>query len=188
MRKTGFMKAVRELIGRVDASIPPEFDGEIRATCVGGVATHVHTGHRVPGDCDVIFDRKLIVPQGLVVAYRDEDGAKRALALNANCASEISIIHPDATRDAVHLDKVERIAMSALNPTDLAVAKIGRWTDVDMDDVRQLAQEGLLDAAAVADRANEALGNYIGDRKKIECNLRDALEIVRECKPGPKRD
>lgn len=188
MFKTGFMQAVRELIGRIDASIPPEFDGEIRATCVGGVATHVHTSYRVSDDCDVIFDHKLIVPQGLVVAYRNEDGAKHALAFDTNYASEISLIHPDATCDAVHLEKVGRIAVSALNPTDLAVTKIGRWTDVDLDDVRQLAKEGLLDEDAVTDRVNEALGYYIGDRKKIEFNLRDALEIIRECKPGPKRD
>jgi hypothetical protein len=65
-----------------------------------------------------------------------------------------------------------------LSPLDLAVSKIGRWLGNDMSDIRQLAAAGLINAADVEARCNEALDYYIGNLEMIRYNLRDAFEVI----------
>ena len=98
--------------------------------------------------------------------------------------SAIALLHPDAERDAQPIGRVGRLEVCVLTPLDLAVTKVGRWFGHDESDVRELAARGLLDPGTLAARTREALDYTIGDGRRIELNLRDALEIVRTCSPG----
>ncbi|HYD97944.1 MAG TPA: hypothetical protein VEH84_01050 [Alphaproteobacteria bacterium] len=181
--KTAFMAAVEQLIAAMDAQTPPGFTGTIDAVLVGGVAVHFHTASRVSKDLKAIFNRRIIFPSDLHVAYRDGGGRQRLLRFDTHYNPTLALMHPDADRDAVPVGRVGRFLVKVLTPLDLAVSKIGRWAGNDADDVAALAGAGLLRPEALASRANEAVDYYIGDAARLRHNLRDALELVERCTP-----
>ena len=57
---------------------------------------------------------------------------------------------------------------------DLAVSKPGRFSSQDREDIRTLARSGLINADALRQRAEEALGRYIGNLDR----LRGSIDIA----------
>ena len=72
------------------------------------------------------------------------------------------------------------IDVRAFTPVDLAVSKIARLSDHDQDDIRALARAGLIIADEVRERAEQALGNYVGNLANVKTSIRLACELVRE--------
>lgn len=178
---TAFMAAVREVFARIGAPLPATLREPVRAVLVGGVAVHVHTRARVSNDAEAIFSRRLLLPRDLVVRYVDEAGEPRTLAYDTNYFSELALLHPDAESEAIDLDvrPAAKLSLAVLTPTDLVVSKLGRYTDRDRDDVLSLARAGLLDVSMLRQRAEEALGYYVGDPRWILMHLDDATAMVR---------
>ena len=78
-----YVAAFRELAARIEAALK-HLPGEvlpIRMYVAGGAALHFHTGERVSVDVDAVFSRRIALPDGLDVAYRDADGAARLLGV-----------------------------------------------------------------------------------------------------------
>ena len=73
--------------------------------------------------------------------------------------------------------------LAVLDPVDLAVSKVARFSERDREDIRALAQLGLVDMEVFASRAEEALSCYVGDLAFVRSSLADAKEII-EASPG----
>ena len=75
---------------------------------------------------------------------------------------------------------------------DLAVSKPGRFSSQDREDIRTLARSGLINADALRQRAEEALGGCIGNLDR----LRGSIDIVQghrgalkhNCRKGRRSD
>lgn len=148
----------------------------------GGTALHFYTGERVFRDVDVVFLRRIALPENLEVAYRDADGAAQLLYLDRNYNDTLALMHEDAYDDSqpLALPGVDPNVLDVrlLSPLDLAVSKLGRFAGQDRDDIAALARHGLIDAASLRQRAEAALTAYVGDTTRVQNTIDIACRIV----------
>jgi hypothetical protein len=160
----------------------------IQMYVAGGAALHFHTGERVSVDVDAVFSRRIALPDRLDVAYRDEDGAARLLYFDRQYNDTLGLMHEDAHADSLPLT-LSRIDSQVLDvriltPLDLAVSKLGRFSEQDRADIAALARRGLIDPTSLESRATEALGGYVGATQRVRGNIDDATRIVAANRPG----
>jgi hypothetical protein len=179
-----YVAAFRELAARIAASVrdvPPRAL-PIRMYVAGGAALHFHTGERVSVDVDAVFSRRIALPDGLEVAYRDEDGSARLLYFDRQYNDTLGLMHEDAQDDSIPLElegiDSRVLDVRILTPVDLAVSKLGRFSGQDRADIAALARRGLLSATNLEKRALEALEIYVGDTQRLRGNIASAVRIV----------
>jgi len=179
-----YVAAFRELAARIAASLRDVADSAlpIRMYVAGGAALHFHTGERVSVDVDATFSRRIALPDGLDVAYRDEDGAARLLYFDRQYNDTLGLMHEDAQDDSIPL-ALEGIDPSVLDvrvltPVDLAVSKLGRFSAQDRADIAALARRGLVNESNLEKRALQALEIYVGDTRRLRGTIASAVELV----------
>jgi hypothetical protein len=179
-----YVAAFRKLAARIAASlkdVPPRAL-PIRMYVAGGAALHFHTGERVSMDVDAVFSRRIALPDGLEVAYRDEDGSARLLYFDRQYNDTLGLMHEDAQDDSIPLElegiDSRVLDVRILTPVDLAVSKLGRFSGQDRADIAALARRGLLSATNLEKRALEALEIYVGDTQRLRGNIASAVRIV----------
>ena len=150
----------------------------------GGAAQLFYTGARVSEDIDASFSRRILLPDNLEVAYADADGTARMLYFDRQYNETFALLHEDVHDDSlpVKIEGVDPaiIDVRAFAPVDLAVSKIARFADHDQDDIRALAHAGLIMADEVRERAEQALGNYVGNLTSVKTSIRLACALVRD--------
>lgn len=185
-----YVAAFRELAARIAASLRDVAHSAlpIRMYVAGGAALHFHTGERVSVDVDATFSRRIALPDGLDVAYRDEDGAARLLYFDRQYNDTPGLMHEDAQDDSIPL-ALEGIDPGVLDvrilaPVDLAVSKLGRFSEQDRADIAALARRGLVSASDLERRAIEALGGYVGDTRRLRGSIAKAVTIISASEPA----
>ena len=185
-----YVAAFRELAARIAASlkdVPPRAL-PIRMYVAGGAALHFHTGERVSVDVDAVFSRRIALPDGLEVAYRDEDGSARLLYFDRQYNDTLGLMHEDAQDDSIPLtlEGIDSRVLDVriLTPVDLAVSKLGRFSDQDRADIAALARRGLVSVTELERRALEALEIYVGDTERLRGNIASAVKIVAANNPA----
>jgi hypothetical protein len=179
-----YVDAFLEIARRISASLNrlPKKVLPVQMYVAGGAALHFYTGERVTRDIDATFSRRIALPDNLEVSYRCADGAAQLLYLDRQYNDTLALIHEDAFRDAAPLElpglEPEVLEVRLLTPTDLAVSKIGRLSSQDRDDIAALARRGLVQAAALRTRAEQAVGNFVGDTARLRGNIETACRIV----------
>lgn len=159
----------------------------IQMYVAGGAALHFHTGERVSVDVDAVFSRRIALPNRLDVAYRDEDGAARLLYFDRQYNDTLGLMHEDAHADSLSLTlsgiDPRVLDVRILTPLDLAVSKLGRFSEQDQADIAALARHGLIDPTSLESRATEALGGYVGNTSRVRGNIKGAARIVATNRP-----
>ena len=187
-KNTEFGKAVQKLFKSLN-EIADEYegdqkyaDGQFKAYIFGGAAVHIYTNHRSSRDVDVEFTEYLPAfrDEDVVVMYEDSDGISKQLTFDNNFTSALGLLHEDYIDDAVPLmtDKDNSLWVYLVSPLDLAVSKLGRFADHDLDDIKALARMGLISAEPLRKRAEFALGAYVGDTRPVSTNIKQAIEAV----------
>jgi hypothetical protein len=176
--------AFRELAARIAASLRDVAHSALPISMyvAGGAALHFHTGERVSVDVDATFSRRIALPDGLDVAYRDEDGAARLLYFDRQYTDTLGLMHEDAQDDSIPL-ALEGIDpgvldVRVLTPVDLAVSKLGRFSGQDRADIAALARRGLVDELNLEKRALAALEMYVGDTRRLRGSIASAVKII----------
>ncbi len=179
-----YVAAFRELAARIAAALKDVSPSAlpIRMYVAGGAALHFHTGERVSVDVDATFSRRIALPDSLDVAYRDEDGAARLLYFDRQYNDTLGLMHEDAQEDSIPL-ALEGIDPGVLDvriltPVDLAVSKLGRFSEQDRADIAALARRGLVNASDLERRATKVLDNYVGDTRRLRGTIAQAVKIV----------
>lgn len=193
---SGYGAALLEVLKRIEAEFR-RYDKAalpIRMVIAGGAALFLHTGERVTEDVDATFSRRVLLGD-IEVAYRDPDGRATVIYLDRNYNDTLGLLHEDADDDAeqVELKEIDRSVLDVrvLAPIDLAVSKLGRFSDQDREDILLLAERQLVDAKTLRQRAEEALKAYVGNLAStqntidIACKLIDTLE--KKKKPSSRR-
>ena len=188
--RPAYVEAFTELAARIVASLAGVAPAAlpIRMVVAGGAALHFHTGSRVSLDIDASFSRRIVLPAGLEVAYRDEDGAARLLYFNYQYNDTLGLMHEDAYADSLPLSlpgiDSRVLDVRLLAPVDLAISKLGRYSAQDIADILALATHGLLDGDAMVTRAQAAISAYVGDTRRLQGNIDDiARKLKRLCGP-----
>lgn len=165
----GLRQLVRELQVRTDLRQP------INMFIAGGMAVHLYTGARVTTDVDAEFSKRILLPSDLVVETKDGD----MLYLDQSYNSTFALMHEDYLDDAIPVPiGTELIHVYVLSPVDLVVSKISRFSGPDVEDIAGLIAKFHLSAAAIEQRAEEALGGYVGNVAYLRMNLRAVLQMA----------
>jgi len=187
-----YVEAFSTLIQRLLRSANAGSKEPITMYLAGGAAMHFYTGARMTDDVDAVFDRKLLVPADLAVIYRDAEGKARSVYFDVNYNETYALLHEDAHQDAVRLPlkRIQGVRIFVLQPVDLAVSKLARFSEIDREDILQLARNRLVTAQALRARAEAALPSYVGDpipvRTSIDSACRDIEAHERAGKRGRK--
>jgi Nucleotidyltransferase of unknown function (DUF6036) len=184
--RADYVAAFREIVSRLTAALKqvPESALPIKMYVAGGAALHFYTGERVSRDIDAVFSRRIALPEDLDIAYRDADGAARLLYFDRQYNDTLSLMHEDAHDDSIPLSlhgvDAGILDVRLLTPLDLAVSKISRFSERDRSDIASLARHRGIGAAALRQRAQEALGGYVGSTDRILGSIELACRIVED--------
>ena len=178
-----YLQAFLEVMRRLEAALGIGRK-PVTVCLAGGAAMHMYTGARVSKDIDARIMARFIPPEGLEVSYRDRDGLARHLYFDTQYNDTFGLIHANAYDDAPVLAiegiDVAKMDLRILSPLDLAVSKLSRYETQDQEDIRTLAREGLIDAADLRRRAEEALPDYVGDLARVKTSIGLAERLVIE--------
>jgi len=184
--RTEYVAAFREIVERIRRSLAqlPSQARPVRMYVAGGAALHFYTGARISRDIDATFSHRIALPDNLEVAYRDADGAARVLYFDRQYNDTFGLLHQDAYEDAVPLRLAgldsEVLEVRLLSALDLAVTKLGRFSDQDRDDILALARRKLIGSAALRRRAAAALQAYVGDTARTQGAIETAVRTIAE--------
>lgn len=179
-----YLAALAEIVARIANSLSDVSPTvlPIRMYLAGGAALHLYTQGRVSNDVDAAFSHRIVLPENLEVAYEAADGTARLLYLDRNYNDTLAPMHEDARDDSqpYPLPGVDAgvLEVRLLSPLDLAVSKLGRFSDQDQDDIVALARHGMLDAIDLRQRAEEALGAYVGNVRSVQTSIDIACRLV----------
>jgi hypothetical protein len=181
-----YVEAFREIIVRILAALKhsPESALPVKMYVAGGAALHFYTGERVSRDIDAVFSRRIALPDDLDIAYRDADGAARLLYFDRQYSDTLSLMHEDAHDDSIPLP-LEGVDAGVLDvrllaPLDLAVSKLGRFSEGDRSDIASLARHQHFKSTALRGRAQEALAGYVGSIDRVRGSIELACRIVED--------
>jgi hypothetical protein len=181
----GYVNAFAEIAGRIQKTIKASAHASqlpVRMIVAGGAAQHFYTAARVSMDIDATLSRRVLLPDDLDVPYVDADGTTRILYYDRQYNDTFALIHENADADSrpIALPGIDAAILDVrlFAPVDLAVSKISRFADHDQGDIAALARHGLIDAESVCLRAEEALGGYVGERRRVKTSIRLACELI----------
>ena len=177
-----YLEAFTEIMRRLQAAFGETRAGPIVVCVAGGAALHLYTGARVSKDIDAKVMARFIPPENLEVSYRDADGHARLLYFDTQYNDTYGLLHEQAYDDAlpIRLEGIDpgKLEVRLLTPLDLAVSKLSRYEGHDQEDISALAKAGLIDAASLRDRAEEALPSYAGDVARVKNSIALAAKRV----------
>jgi hypothetical protein len=184
-----YVTAFRTLSLRVARSAKATAKAPITLFLAGGAAMHFYTGSRMTDDIDAVFDRKILVPADSTVLYRDAQGKARSVYFDMNYNESYALLHEDAHEDAwrLVLDGMDAVRVLVLQPVDLALSKLSRFSEIDRGDILQLAKDGLISADALRQRADEALPGYVGNLVPLRTSIMLACRDIEALPGNPKR-
>ena len=190
-----YLAALGEVLGKLAESLARDSRRRARdRPCLylaGGAAAHLYTGARLSNDIDAALSARVILRDDLRASYRGPDGRARLLYFDTQYNESFGLVHERAHDDArpVRLAAVDPaiLEVRALAPVDLAVSKLARYAAQDVEDIRALAQAGLVAPAAVRRRAREALGAYVGDTASVKTSIELACKLIAQTRRGASR-
>jgi hypothetical protein len=170
--------ALSEMLDKIDAVLRDGgYRGEpVKMYLAGGMAVNYWCGSRHTEDVDASFSKRVLLPYNeLVINYTRSDGTKTFIYFDSNYNTSFALLHEDYEDDSLEWEGIGNehrlVHLYVLNPIDLAVSKIARFTDRDREDIRMLASCGLINAAEVKARAEEALSYYVGYVPSVQTSI-----------------
>lgn len=177
-----YFQAFSKLLTRIDASLEGYQGPAIPVYVAGGAALHLYTGARFSDDIDASIKARIALPENLSVAYTGPDGRPRTLYVDTQYNESFALLHDDVHRDSIAIEvpgvDPSRLDVRLFSPVDLAVSKLSRFEPHDQEDIRALAKAGLVDAATLRKRAEEALPNYVGNVERLKSSIKLACRMI----------
>lgn len=162
-------------LSEIDAGISEE----VEVHCLGGfVVTVVYGFARPTADVDVLT----VVPRGEVERLIDLAGKGSALHRKHGLYLDLVTVPEDYEQRLVEVaaGAFKRLRLFALDPYDLALAKLERNIQRDRDDVKHLARTVPLDMNMLRERYEKELRPYLGNPEREDLTLRLWVESVEE--------
>ena len=129
-----------------------------------------------------------VTPTALPIRMYVAGGAARLLYFDRQYNDTLGLMHEAAYDDSqpLTLDGIDSRVLDVriLTPLDLAVSKLGRFSEQDRSDIAALARRGLVSASRIQARALEALRGYVGDTSRLQGNIASAAKIVAASSPA----
>ncbi|MDE0303425.1 MAG: hypothetical protein OXI87_00865 [Albidovulum sp.] len=111
----------------------------------------------------------------------------RIVVMDGSFTDVMGSFPPDWEARSHEVHSSGNMVLHVIDPVDLAVSKLARFSERYREDIQALAESGLIDPDTFARRADEALEHYVGDLTFVRYNVRDAMEIVSSAQDNPAR-
>ncbi|MBD8597822.1 DUF6036 family nucleotidyltransferase [Pseudomonas sp. CFBP 8772] len=164
--------------------------GSVKLIIFGGVAVNLYTSHRVSVDVDAevyYFDNALPLSKDELIASLGatpeefiDPSTGRTLALNYDLTFNTTLgpLHEDYLERAIRLGdfgESSPIHVMIAAPVDLAISKLARATEQDIEDIEKLLRRGLMSAADLNRLALQAIDVYVGNKEPPSSILRNII-------------
>ena len=170
---TDLARGLKTLVETLEARIG--LRDPIKMFIAGGMAAHLYTGLRVTTDVDAEFSKRILLPSDLIV----ETAGGTMLYVDASYNSTFALMHEDYLDDALPVPLgTDLIEVYMLSPIDLVISKIARFAGPDAEDIAGVISRFHIRAEAIQQRAEEALGGYVGNTDYLRMNLREVLKMA----------
>lgn len=141
---------------------------------------NIYTGDKLATSIDVSYSERMMIPENLVSSIKGIDGLDSMLRFNVYHNQMLAVARMHAFRDAIAVNfGLKMIQLMVLTPVDLAVSKLGRLSETDLEDGCSLARAGLVTAVQVLARGEEAFSDYVCDTKDLQANLKRLADAIR---------
>jgi hypothetical protein len=176
-----YKKAIDEILLEIANRIP---DGHkqypIKSYIVGGVACYLLTQARASDDIDMIISNRIELPQDLFVIYIDENKKFKKLYFDSNYNGTLGLMQEDYEDRAILYKNIQnKFKVFILNPIDLIITKILRYTDKDENDIKSLIFRFDINKDELIRLSNDAISVGVGfDKNTANINLEKVLEIL----------
>jgi hypothetical protein len=185
-RDTPMAKAIFEMFDNLadfleDRGAKP---GSCKAYIFGGCALHLHTNARGSSDLDIELEAmERISPNELVLAldevfFDDPETGPSSIVFDPNFTPTLAPLHENYQEDAIWLNRNEEdspIWVYLVQKVDLAVSKLGRYGDQDIDDIHTLFDHGL-SIEEFKNRAEEARKYFPGNLDRLTGNITHVIK------------
>lgn len=159
--------------------------GSVKIIIFGGIAVHLYTNHRVSVDIDAevfhcdrsLSKNELIESLGATPESFIDPSTGRTLALNYDLTFSTTLgpLHEDYLERAIQLEEFGEdspIHIMIAAPVDLAISKLGRATEQDIEDIEKLLRRGLILTTDLDRLALQAIDVYVGNQEPPRSILR----------------
>lgn len=186
--QTPLALAVLNLFDRALPVLEGRQPGAVKIYVFGGCALHILTNARGSADVDaeVIASEHLLREEIRAVFSAPEDyeqdGLDLSVVFDQQFNNSLCPLHEDYEDRAIPIPGSDGSPMQVFiaHPIDLAISKLGRFTDRDHEDIHQLIQQGKLDLEEFDRLAREAIDYYPCDKGTVTSCLRLILDEARE--------
>ncbi|MFK0091095.1 DUF6036 family nucleotidyltransferase [Pseudomonas sp. NPDC090592] len=186
--QTPLSKAVQSLFERALPLLEGMRPGTLKIYVFGGCAMHILTNARGSADVDAELraSEQLLIEEIKTVLQAPEDYEENGLDLSVvfdqGFNNSLCPLHEDYDERAIALPGQENAPMQVFiaNPFDLAISKLGRFTERDREDILTLIRELDLDLEKLDKLALEAIDYYPCDKATVISYLRIILDDAAE--------
>lgn len=179
-----YLAAFTTIMMRINHALGHKLSVPVVVCVAGGAAMHFYTGARYSEDIDATLSvRALLDPNNLQIAWQDQEGKARLLYFDTQYNDTFALLHLNAYDDALSIAlkgiNPSRLIVKLLNPLDLAVSKLARYSEQDQEDIRYLGQLRLIRAVELRQRAEAALPDYVGDLSRVKTSIQLACKLIK---------
>lgn len=174
-------QAIVRLFSRAAPLLEGRPAGSLKVYIFGGCAVHLLTHARGSADIDAEIEaakawrRDEVIPVFLPPEGYEVDGRDLQVVLDLNYSTTLGPLHEDYKGRAIPLAGFERhhaLQVFVASGVDLAISKLGRFTDHDRSDIELLIASGRVDTAHFVMLAEEAIDYAVGNRSGMLSCLR----------------
>lgn len=186
--QTPLAQAVRQLFDRALPLLAGRRSRTVKIYVFGGCALHMLTNARGSADIDAeIQASEHLLRDEIRAVYAapedyEQDGLDLSVVFDQQFNNSLCPLHEDYDARAILLPGQECSPLQVFiaHPIDLAISKLGRFTERDQDDINLLIRSGKLNLKEFDRLAKEAIDYYPCDRSTVTSCLRLILDEARE--------
>lgn len=162
-------------------------NGAVKAFIFGGCAFHIHTNARGSNDIDAEIQaiqqlKKhdiVVFLENNDVEYLDDNNLETNLEFDRSFNTSLASVDPDYLERAIPLVANRIVEVYLVSGLDLAISKLARLSDRDIEDIKELYLNGKFSLEAFKKSANNA-EMYYATPKQLHSNIQYIVSILSE--------
>lgn len=163
--------------------------GAVKAFIFGGCAFHIHTNARGSNDIDAEIqaiqqlqkEDILLFLENNDVEYIDDNNLETNLEFDSGFNTSLASIDPDYNERVIPLIADCIVEVYLVSGLDLAISKLARLSDRDIEDINVLYLKGKFSLEEFKKSANNAKEYYVTP-EQLDSNIRHMLSLLTEIK------
>ena len=162
-------------------------NGAVKAFIFGGCAFHIHTNARGSNDIDAEIQaiqqlKKhdiVVFLENNDVEYLDDNNLETNLEFDRSFNTSLASVDPDYPERAIPLVANSIVEVYLVSGLDLAISKLARLSDRDIEDIKELYLNGKFSLEAFKKSANNA-EMYYATPEQLHSNIQYIVSILSE--------